>query len=696
MNNNLKPITTLPPFKRLCMTIGELPTSYLETMTYYEMLVWFTEYMKNTIIPTINNNGLAVKELQDKYIELKTYVDNYFDNLDIQEEINNKLDEMVESGELERIINEEIFGELNNQVNENTKNISLLPLKVTPNVRRLGRFLIPYGNDKLSTDVIPSNYNLQGSCLTSSSTMIMMLINNDDTSATLKEFNFKNGQILRESTITYAGHGNGLHKIGDYLYIATYTNLIGTTIKKVRYDDLSEVATYNFDFPVKTIYQDETTQKVYIANDFSIYEWVLDTSTSTKLFDWSIPNFEINVDGTIQTIVVYKDMIYLLGCYDNSNNIVIFLIDKQGNLYTSYDLGSNNLSSYYGEGQDIMQDGDTFYMTSVFRLGSTLYNDYQINNVYTFNPFTQIHKDNYMSFLTPSTQRQINSNNTGFFADGTNTYPYRFYFEFALENMLTNQHLVGTISGGNQPLLYTKNERASYNVNGTTIEGIIVQNADLTINGSNNATIDTPYRRATHTEIQLIRGSRLTLLNCIVGNTTDNKNDYSIYADYGSILIHNGCTLNHNIPIYNVGGIIQNSSNIAKLEMVNVSRVNPQVIFIQDSGATDYVVNLSVGDQPHKIMTSSITRKYLQFHLRCGSNEMVAMSTGNTDLSNMSFTRIFPIVNNNNLYYVTITMSYDSTNKNFVISFDSVVDNTGASANKSVLGYCSAGLLMIV
>ena len=104
MNNDLRPINTLPNFKRFCMTIGELPTSYLETMTYYEMLVWFTEYMKNTIIPTINNNGLAVQELQDKYIELKSYVDNYFDNLDVQEEINNKLDQMVQDGTLQEII----------------------------------------------------------------------------------------------------------------------------------------------------------------------------------------------------------------------------------------------------------------------------------------------------------------------------------------------------------------------------------------------------------------------------------------------------------------------------------------------------------------------------------------------------------------------------------------------------------------
>ena len=103
-NENLKPVAGLQPFKRICMTIGELPSSYLETMSYYEMLVWFTKYLGDTVIPTVNNNAECIEELQQKYIELKSYVDNYFENLDVQEEINNKLDEMAESGELENIL----------------------------------------------------------------------------------------------------------------------------------------------------------------------------------------------------------------------------------------------------------------------------------------------------------------------------------------------------------------------------------------------------------------------------------------------------------------------------------------------------------------------------------------------------------------------------------------------------------------
>ena len=57
----------ISPLKKICMTIGELPTSYLETMTYYEMLVWFTNYLRDTVIPVVNNNSEAVTELQKLY-----------------------------------------------------------------------------------------------------------------------------------------------------------------------------------------------------------------------------------------------------------------------------------------------------------------------------------------------------------------------------------------------------------------------------------------------------------------------------------------------------------------------------------------------------------------------------------------------------------------------------------------------------
>ena len=103
-NEGLTPIEQLSPFKRMVLSLGTLPSAFYNTMTYYESLVYFYEYLKNEVIPTVNNNGEAVEELQTKYIELKDYVDNYFENLDVQEEINQKLDEMTEDGTLTNLI----------------------------------------------------------------------------------------------------------------------------------------------------------------------------------------------------------------------------------------------------------------------------------------------------------------------------------------------------------------------------------------------------------------------------------------------------------------------------------------------------------------------------------------------------------------------------------------------------------------
>lgn len=55
--------------------------------------------------------------LAGKFIELKDFVEDYFDNLDVQEEINNKLDAMAEDGTLEDILQNHIFNNL--KVNDN-------------------------------------------------------------------------------------------------------------------------------------------------------------------------------------------------------------------------------------------------------------------------------------------------------------------------------------------------------------------------------------------------------------------------------------------------------------------------------------------------------------------------------------------------------------------------------------------------
>ena len=62
----------------------------------------------NCLVRMFNKLSKETKETVDEYIakfvELKDFVDTYFENLDVQEEINNKLDAMVEDGTLTELI----------------------------------------------------------------------------------------------------------------------------------------------------------------------------------------------------------------------------------------------------------------------------------------------------------------------------------------------------------------------------------------------------------------------------------------------------------------------------------------------------------------------------------------------------------------------------------------------------------------
>ena len=58
----------------------------------------------NKIINSENTLGTQIENITNAFIELQNYVNDYFDNLDVQDEIDNKLNEMVTDGTLQEII----------------------------------------------------------------------------------------------------------------------------------------------------------------------------------------------------------------------------------------------------------------------------------------------------------------------------------------------------------------------------------------------------------------------------------------------------------------------------------------------------------------------------------------------------------------------------------------------------------------
>lgn len=122
MEDKIQHSKPVPPFVRFCA--ANIPMVFDDSLSYYECLCALWKWLQSDVIDVINNNATVTQkwreeltefesdmrsdfsDLNDAFDTLKTWVETYFDNLDVQEEINNKLDEMAESGQLADIISQ--------------------------------------------------------------------------------------------------------------------------------------------------------------------------------------------------------------------------------------------------------------------------------------------------------------------------------------------------------------------------------------------------------------------------------------------------------------------------------------------------------------------------------------------------------------------------------------------------------------
>lgn len=98
---SLEPYKETGSFRFWCQKV--LPLVYDDSLSYYELLCKVVKYLKD-VISNIDRLRDDIDNLLKAYNMLQEYVNNYFDNLDVQEEINNKLDQMAENGVLQEIL----------------------------------------------------------------------------------------------------------------------------------------------------------------------------------------------------------------------------------------------------------------------------------------------------------------------------------------------------------------------------------------------------------------------------------------------------------------------------------------------------------------------------------------------------------------------------------------------------------------
>ena len=132
----------LTPFKWFILENFPFIEETFDALTNWQLFCKLGEEI-NKIIDNVNLSGEQVENLTNAFIQLQNYVNNYFDNLDVQDEIDNKLDEMAQNGTLAEII--ETF---------------ITPL--SDKVINKGKILIEYPFLSYNMQEINRNYIVQG------------------------------------------------------------------------------------------------------------------------------------------------------------------------------------------------------------------------------------------------------------------------------------------------------------------------------------------------------------------------------------------------------------------------------------------------------------------------------------------------------------------------------------------------------
>ena len=365
MANQITPNPSVPSqvvaevkFPKFINNLGIIPTSYKDSMNYYETLAWLCKYLEQTVIPTVNQNGEAVEELQNLYIELNSYVDNYFVNLDVQEEINNKLDSLVENGTLTNIIKNYIDplinsfeNEINDVINQQNNAISNINTKVNASV----------GINPLLADSISEMTD----------TSRIYVLSSDGNWYFYNGSEWTAGGIYQateygENTIPSKSINNVVYnKINNNIKLNTFTSSNFTNLNNVTVTEDTDSFTFrvtsrssnaqfrmNFNF-------DEIQNNMHILLNISNLRFIpymnLSTSSNKTVDDKIIKNGESIINLEAEDVKSTTSIVVSLytGNYTGIvNGDILLTIDK--NYYTStsdfYDyFNNNNLSNYLND-----------------------------------------------------------------------------------------------------------------------------------------------------------------------------------------------------------------------------------------------------------------------------------------------------------------------------------------------------------
>lgn len=295
-----------------------------------------------------------VDDMEQAIEDFREYINNYFDNLDVQEEINNKLDEMEEDGSLEAILSHYVY------MTHNPDLVQILNVAMNTH-----------------TYDVPSNPQpafLQGyTCYNNVSYMAFMDSSGTTNDAIIRSYSNSTGQLLNESRIQNAYHANSMTVHDGHLLLCTNER----HIISMNPSSLSVEINYQVTKDIKSI---SSYNGVLYATDSNYDLWAMtlppdETYEHKCNFQAANPRYQF-----WQSNAVYGDYLYAI----STNPKCIAAI----NINTGIIRNIININDYYymyntGEIEDIaVVSGDEVYLASC-TYGT--YDQYRTGRVFNFS-----------------------------------------------------------------------------------------------------------------------------------------------------------------------------------------------------------------------------------------------------------------------------------------------------------------------
>lgn len=383
-----------------------------------------------------------VKDLTNRVFKVETELDDFLDSVDITKDVSDKLNEMLENGDLYEIVNQAEL--MNFQKNATLSRVGrIIDNFNNPSDVVLGLQSILYHNDKYYTiGDIPST---------------------DTTNISVYD---NQGLLIINKPYEY-GHGQGAAIFKDNLIVK---NSILGNLSILNTNTLEVLG--SIEYPTETcitITSDE--DNLYIVGllneQVSIYRY--DTLSWYKVCDITLK--EGNV---IQNILKYDNYFYLL----ISRSSQIIKIDSNGDIKYIYNIPDSDGYYYTGELEDIFIKDDNIYLYGAVYDPQLTYESARLGQIFATDILSPLNSNQYYSYYINEYPRYYNVN-------GDNVYEF---------NPTGNQftYLDDTI-----PLVYKKPihlrniTRGSFRNYGTE---------ELSIIGfTNNITIDNIYTSGNYT-----------------------------------------------------------------------------------------------------------------------------------------------------------------------------------------------------